>query len=132
MLAHIHIDDDRTTAIAKANSVMGLAIYTDGSGYGENIGAAVILTMNRMELKRLRYKLGTEKQHTVYEAEMLAVILVLHLLTYIARPIARVTVGLDNQAVLLGLRNQRTKPGHYLLDRIHDALEDLQVTEARK
>ena len=132
MLAYINFDSDRTTAIVEANNVKGLAVYTDGSGYGENIGAVAILTVNGMELKRLQYKLGTEEQHTVYEAEMLAVILALYLLTQVVRLIPRVTVSLDNLAVLLGLRNQQSKPSHYLLDKIHDALKDLQVIEARK
>lgn len=106
MLTHVNIDDDRMTAIAKANNIKGLAVYTDGSGCGENIGVAVILMANRVELKKLQYRLGTEKQHTVYEVEMLAVILVLHLLTQVAHPITRVTFGLNNQAVLLGLQNK--------------------------
>ena len=43
----------------------------------------------------------------------------------------RVTICLDNPAMLLGLRNQKTKPSHYLLDVIHNLLEDFQVTQAR-
>jgi len=38
---------------------------------------------------------------------------------------------LGGAAVLMGLRNQRSKPGHYLMDKIHDALEDFQVAQAR-
>ena len=38
---------------------------------------------------------------------------------------------MDNQAVLMGLSNQKSKPGHHLIDRIHDTLEDLQVTQTR-
>ena len=41
------------------------------------------------------------------------------------------TIGTDNQAVLLGLKNQRPKLSHYLLDKIHDSLEDFQVTQSR-
>ena len=107
-------------------------MYTNGSGYEGQIGAAAVLTVNRLELRRVRYRLGPETQHTVYKAEIFAVVLALHLLTQVTRPIPRVTIGLDNQAVLLGLKNQRTKPSHYLLDKVHDTLEDLQVMEARK
>ena len=59
------------------------------------------------------------------------VILALHTLMEMERSQDSVTIGVDNQAVLLGLQNQRSKPGHYLLDKIHDALEDLQVRQAR-
>jgi hypothetical protein len=44
----------------------------------------------------------------------------------------KVTIGLDNQAVLLGLQNQKSKPGHHILDKIHDTLQDFQVKQARK
>ena len=132
MLAHVQIDDDRTTAITNANNVRGIAAFTDGSGYEGGIGAAAVLTVNGLELRTLRYRLGSETAHTVYEAEIFAVLLALHLISQVARPISRVTIGLDNQAVLLGLQNQKPKPSHYLLDKVHDALEDLQVTEARK
>ena len=96
ILADIHIDDDRPTAITKANNITGLAVYTNGSGYKGQIGAATVLTVNRLELRRVRYRLGPETQHTVYEAEIFAVVLALHLLTQVTCPIPRVTIGLDN------------------------------------
>lgn len=132
MLADVQIENDRGTAIAKANNFKGVVAFTDGSGYEEHIGAAAILTVNGTELKSLRYQLGPDTKHTVYEAEIFAVLLALHLLSQVARPLKQVTIGLDNQAVLLGLKNQQTKPSHYLLDKVHDALEDFQVKEARK
>ena len=70
-------------AIATANHITGLAVYTDGSGYEGQIGAAAVLMVNGLELRRVRYRLGPETQHTVYEAEILAVILALHLLTQV-------------------------------------------------
>ena len=87
--------------------------------------------LNDTVLKTVRYRLGTETEHTVYEAEITAVILALHLLMQVERDLPRVTIGVDNQAVLLGLKNQRSKPGHHLLDRVHDALEDFQARQAR-
>jgi len=86
---------------------------------------------NGRELSSLKYHLGSETEHTVYEAEATAVILALHMLTKLKKKLKKVTIGTDNQAVLTGLRNQRSKPGHYLMDKIHDALEDFQVTQAR-
>lgn len=131
VLADIHINDDRSKAIEESKAIMGLAAYTDGSGLDGRIGAAAVLMLNGTELSTLRYKLGSETEHTVYEAEILAVILALHILTTIRRNLRSVTIGVDNQAVLLGLKNQKSKPGHYLLDKIHDALEDFQVKQAR-
>lgn len=43
----------------------------------------------------------------------------------------KVMIGTDNQAVLLGMQNQKSKPGHHLMDRIHNAMENFQVTQVR-
>ena len=61
----------------------------------------------------------------------MVVIMALHILIQIEKPIQKVTIGIDNQAVLPGLQNQKSKLGHYLLDKIHDMLEDFQVKQAR-
>ena len=79
-LAHIHIDNDRTKTIANAKAITGLAAYMDGSGTDGKIGAAAILMLNDTVLKTVQYRLGTDTEHTVYEVEMTAVILALHLL----------------------------------------------------
>ena len=130
-LANIHIDEDREVAIEKANQLTGTVIYTDGSGHDKKIGAAAVMMKNGTEVKTLQYHLGTETKHTVYEAEAVAAILALHILTTGKNKLKKVTIGMDNQAVLLGLSNQKSKPGHYLIDRIHDALEDFQVAQTR-
>jgi len=132
LLAKINIEENRDTAIANANNITGTAIYTDGSGYKKQIGAAAVLVKNGIVKKSLRYHLGAFTEHTVYEAEAVAVALALHLLIETRETMERVTIGMDNQAVLLGMANQKSKPGHYLMDKIHDMLEDFQVTQARR
>ena len=49
----------------------------------------------------------------------------------IQQVLKKVMIRVNNQAVLLGLCNQRSKPGHYLLDKVHNTLEDLQVKQVR-
>ena len=90
-----------------------------------------VLMLNDMVLTSLRYWLGKETEHMVYEAEIMEVILALHLLMGVERGLQKVMIGVDNQAVLLGLKNQRSKLGHHLLDKVHDALEDFQVRQVR-
>ena len=128
VLGEIHIDDGREVAIERANQLTGTVVYTDGSGEDKKIGAAAVMMNNGRELSSLRYHPGSETEHTVYEAEATAVILALHMLTKLKKRLKRVTIGTDNQAVLVGLRDQKSKPGHYLMDKIHDTLEDFQVT----
>ena len=129
MLEDVHIDTDRETAIAKADRLTGTVVYTDGSGHNGKIGAVAVLMADGMEIQTLQYHLGSETEHTVYEVEVIIVILVLHMLTTLKRKLKKVTIGTDNQAVLMSLRNQRSKPRHYLLDKIHDMMEDFQVMQ---
>jgi ribonuclease HI len=131
ILANISIDDNRATAIEKANDITGLKFFTDGSGHEQGIGAAAIMVRNDTVLNTLRYFLGPDKIHTVYEAEAMAVILALHMVIGMNNVLKSITIGMDNQAVLQGLLKQKSKPSHYLLDKIHDLLEDFQVTQAR-
>ena len=132
MLAKVEIEEDRGEAIEDALNISGIAVYTDGSGFENKIGAAAVLVKNGIVKRSLRYCLGTDTQHTVYEAEAVAVTLGLHLLIGMKKTMEEVTIGMDNQAVLMGTMNQKSKAGHYLMDKIHDMLEDLQVTQARR
>ena len=100
ILADVHIDSDRTSAIADAIVSKGLTVFTDGSGYKDMIGSAAVVTLNGTTLETLRYRLGPDTEHTVYEGEIFAVILALHVLTKVALRMKKVTIGLDNQAVL--------------------------------
>ena len=84
------------------------------------------MVKNGTTIRKLRYYLGSDESHTVYEAEVVAILLVLHLADNINERRTRITIGTDNQAVLLGLKNQKPKPSHYLLDLIHSSLEDFQ------
>ena len=103
LLANVHIDDDRSKAITNAKAITGLAAYTDGSGMDGKVGAAAVLMLSNTELRSLQYRLGTERDHTVYKAEIMVVILAIHLLMQVEQGLQRVTIGVDNQAVLLGL-----------------------------
>ena len=89
------------------------------------------MVKNGTVIRKLKYYLGLDLAHTVYKAEALAIVLALHMACEVKEMRIRLTIGTDNQAVLLGLKNQRPKPSHYLLDKIHDSLEDFQVTQSR-
>lgn len=55
-------------------------IYTDGSGYEGNIGASAVLFNGGKKEGELRFHLGTDKEHTIYEGELVGIILANHLL----------------------------------------------------
>ena len=57
-----------------------LCAYADGSGLDGKAGVATVLYRRGQEVKSLRYSLGSLEHHTTYEAEIVGVILALHLL----------------------------------------------------
>ena len=89
------------------------------------------MVKNSTVIKKLKYYLGSDLTHMVYEAEALAIVLALHLTCEVKEMRIRLTIGTDNQAVLLGLKNQRPKPSHYLLNKIHDSLKYFQIMQSR-
>ena len=55
-------------------------MYSDGSGIDGQVGEAAVLFRRNREPKVLRFHLGTATDHTVYEAELIGLMLALHLL----------------------------------------------------
>ena len=78
-LANVHIDNDRTVAVENTTDIPGLVIYTESSGFKHGIGAATIMVKNGTVIRKLKYYLGSDLAHTVYEAEALAIVLALHM-----------------------------------------------------
>ena len=103
-----------------------IQVFCDGSGYEGGIGASAVLYENNRVAKTLHYFLGSEREHTVYEAEGIGIVMALHLLKNRNRQITRpLSICSDSQALLKALDNQHPHPGHYILDKIHDLAEDL-------
>lgn len=114
----------------KTHESIQYKVYSDGSSYEGGVGASAILYKNDRIVKICRYHLGTPTEHTVYEAELVGILLALFLLTTLSCQLTnRVLIGLDNQASIRALNNQSSKPSHYLIDNIHTAAENLQAKQ---
>ena len=75
-------------------------------------------------VQTLRYYLGTEKEHTVYEAESVGLEMGLHLLKGLNIRLTHPTaLGSDNQTVIRVLCNQHSHPRQYILN------NDIQLAE---
>ncbi|PVF92119.1 hypothetical protein CPB86DRAFT_677501, partial [Serendipita vermifera] len=62
---------------------------------------------------------------SIYEGEIVGIILALHLLNNCKeaqKPGTRLSISLDNQSSITALTNQESKPSHALLDKAHDAI----------
>lgn len=99
-------------------------VYTDGSGYQGNIGAAAFSTGKDNQPRERQFHLGSDTHHTVFEGEVVGVILALDII--LAEPRLRsATILLDNQAAIIALQRRRPQPGQYLIHLFHSQLQRL-------
>ncbi|EIW74310.1 hypothetical protein CONPUDRAFT_67707, partial [Coniophora puteana RWD-64-598 SS2] len=76
-----HIAKSRKEAVEEhAGRDRGVEVYTDGSGHGGRIGAAAVMVRVNGTTKVLRYHLGSDQRHTVFEAELVGILLAMELL----------------------------------------------------
>ena len=107
-------------------------VYSDGSGFEGGIGASTVLYKRDRVIKVLRHFLGTDKEHTVYKAKGVGAAMGLHLLKSLNNCLtSSVLLGSDSQALLKALNNQKSHAGHYILDEIHTAAEQLNAKQDR-
>jgi len=77
-----------------------IQVYSDGSGIEGKIGAAAVLYRDGVLQGELRFHLGSDKHHTVYEGEGIGMVLGLELIRS-ERHVNRLTsMGVDNQAAI--------------------------------
>lgn len=91
-----------------------IKIYTDGSAHHGKVGAAAVLTRRGKPDRVLRLCLGTTEQHTVPEAEMVGILLGVHLIATEKRNRRSCAIGLDSQGAIQALRTELTNPGHHI------------------
>jgi ribonuclease HI len=89
-------------------------IYTDGSALEGKIGAAAVLLKAGRSPRTLHLHLGSEKEHTVHKAELLALLLGMHLLSTEEHGDKTAAIGCDNQAALKAFQSVLRSPGHHI------------------
>ena len=94
------IADSRHEAIEEAkklHTTRQVRIYSDGSLYEGGVGASAVLYLGNRFQKSLTYHLGPEHHHTVYEAEIVGLLLGTHLLSSLSRRLHNPIICVDNQ-----------------------------------
>jgi hypothetical protein len=111
------------------NKLSPVRVYCDGSGFKGGIGASALLYIKDHLVKSLQIHLSSSKEHTVYEAENIRV-MGLHLLYSLNHQLTQSTIiGIDNQAIINALQNQKSHAGQYILDEIHKATKKLNLKQ---
>jgi ribonuclease HI len=91
-----------------------IQIFTDGSAMEGKVGAAAILIRAGRHTWTLRLHLGLEAEHIVYEAELVGIVLGLHILSTKKKNGKLALIGLDNQAVIKAFDSELRNLGHHL------------------
>ena len=74
-----------------------------------------VLFINDTAQQSLQHYLGSEKHHTVYEAELVGLILAAALLQQLEF-LEDVSIAIENQAVIKVMTNHHSAPGQQLTD----------------
>jgi ribonuclease HI len=121
-----HIAPNKEQAIAECEVLTDqIQIFSDGSGHKGNIGAAAVLFRAGKAPRTLRYHLGTEDEHTVFEAEEIGLILAARLLATEQDPPFPISILVDNQASIQAGESFYTRPGSYLADRFRRMMQQV-------
>jgi len=131
-LITINIPTSKEEAIVQDNLLFkkGIMIYTDGSGYEGNIAAAAILYFNGYKQSELTYRLGPDTQHMVFEGELTAIILGIHLARKFKGRRQKITLNIDNQATILTMKYSRPQAAQHLIEEIKRYIKLLRIEEA--
>jgi hypothetical protein len=115
ILLKISIADSREASIKEAvNTTEELQIYSDSSALEGKVEAAAVLIHKGRHIQTLHFHLGPDTEHMVHEAEMVGLILGLHMLSISKFRKVPTMIGIDNQAAIKALASDLRSPGHHL------------------
>ena len=117
---------------ADAQAPQHIKIYTDSSAQEGKVGAAAILTKDGKEILKAHYHLGKTEDHTVFEAELVGLLLGLKLIEKYSEGNITYLIGVDNQAAIKALASKLNKPGHYLAAEVLREAEKLRKAAGKK
>ena len=113
-----HIATGKDKAIKEHEENRGeIKIYSDGSAHSGGVGAVAVLIRPGKEPRSLTYHLGSERHHTVYEAEIVGLTLAAKLLLTEDQPVSPVSIFIDNKAAIQSGASPSTTAGSYLIEK---------------
>ena len=93
-------------------------IYTDRSAQEGKVGAAALLIRQGEPNRVLHYHLGSSSNHTVHEAELVGILLGLHLIKTDRKGRTSYALGIDNQAAISALNSVKATTGQHIANEI--------------
>ena len=127
----IKIPKDKKAAKIEANRINSTyVVYTDGSGYQGGIGAAAEIYKNGELVQSSKYHLGSDFEHTVFEGELVGILMGLGLILQVNTSDLTV-IGVDSQAAIRATSNSTTGSGSYILTAIHNRMQHIRSLHPR-
>jgi hypothetical protein len=96
------------------NTIEEIQVFLDSSVQGGKVGAATILIRNDKPDCTLHFHLGPETEHTVHKAELVGMLLALHLISTEECNATSYLIAVDNQAMLKAYASDMHHPGHHI------------------
>ena len=93
-------------------------VFTDGSAINGKVGAVAVLIRAGNPTRILHLHLGPESEHTVHEAELVGIMLGIHLIGTEKSGGTMFALGVDNQAAMKAFQSSLRSPGHHLARKI--------------
>jgi ribonuclease HI len=115
-----------------ANISEEIQVFADGSAHGGKVGAAAILSRTNHPDRVLHFYLGHESEHTVHEAELVGILLAMHLIHTEKRNNATCMIAVDNQAAMKAFDSELRKPGHHLAREALRIANQLQKRKSKR
>jgi ribonuclease HI len=92
-----------------------IKVYSDRSAQDGKVGAAAVLICPGKETRKLHYHLGPTDHHTIFEAELVGLLMGIHLIK-MEKKRTKYALGVDNQAAMMAVATPGNRSGHYLAD----------------
>lgn len=120
------IPESREASIeAERSDQARIKMYTDGSSTGGGVGAsAALFETGQPGFVARQFHLGSEADHTSYEAELVGALMATHLAATVP-PNSRVSIYVDNQATLKAITSPPEGPGAHIITALIDSMKGI-------
>jgi ribonuclease HI len=95
-----------------------IMIYTDGSGFGKQVGAAAVMYRNGVFEKSLQFHLGPIPEFTSNDGELMGLLLGAHLLNTAKAPRRKAKILTDSLGTVTSLLSKKRMARQYIIDQI--------------
>jgi ribonuclease HI len=101
-----------------------MLLFSDGSGTGGHVGSAAVWFKDGRAHRTLHFHLGNVLTHSVFESEIVGILLALEIIRKAGRTMPRpICINLDNQSAIRASLTNRASSGQHLICALnHSAL----------